>query len=114
MADKTELINNVKQWITLDTEIKQLQKLAKEKRKEKQAYTESLVNIMRDNEIDCFDVKDGKLIYTKKKVKAPLSKKHLLSSLGNYFKNNKDLIDELSQFILDSREEKIKENIRRK
>jgi hypothetical protein len=28
MTDKTELINNVKKWITLDTEIKQLQKLA--------------------------------------------------------------------------------------
>ena len=38
----------------------------KEKRKEKKAYTESLVNIMRDNEIDCFDIQDGKLLYTKK------------------------------------------------
>jgi len=114
MSDKQELINNVKNWITLDTEIKQLQKLAKNKRKEKKAYTEALVNIMRDNEIDCFDVQDGKLIYTKKKVKAPLSKKHLILSLGNYFKDNKELITELSQLILDSREEKIKENIRRK
>jgi len=114
MADKEKLIKNVKNWITLDTEIKHLQKLAKEKRKEKKKYTEALVNIMRDNEIDCFDVQDGKLIYTKKKIRAPLSKKHLLSSLGNYFKDNKELITELSQFILDTREEKIKENIRRK
>tara|TARA_B100001093_G_scaffold520311_1_gene614550 strand:- start:4682 stop:5026 length:345 start_codon:yes stop_codon:yes gene_type:complete len=114
MGDKQELIANVKNWITLDSEIKKLQKLMKEKRKEKKAYTESLVNIMRDNEIDCFDIQDGKLLYTKKKVKAPLSKKHLIASLGNYFKNNKDLITELSDFILNSREEKIKENIRRK
>jgi len=114
MNDKQQLINNVKSWIQLDTEIKELQKLIKEKRKEKKNYTESLVSIMRNNEIDCFDIKDGKLIYTKKKVKAPLSKKHLLLSLSNYFKDNKDLITELSEFILDSREEKIKENIRRK
>lgn len=114
MGDKQELIANVKNWITLDSEIKKLQKLMKEKRKEKKAYTESLVNIMRDNEIDCFDIQDGKLLYTKKKVKAPLSKKHLIASLGNYFKNNKDLITELSDFILNTREEKIKENIRRK
>ena len=33
--DKKKLIDNVKNWITLDTEIKHLQKLAKEKRKEK-------------------------------------------------------------------------------
>ena len=58
---------------------------------------------MRNNDIDCFDIQDGKLIYTKKKVKAPLSKKHLLSSLSNYFKNNKDIITELSEFILNSR-----------
>ena len=72
--DKKKLIDNVKNWITLDTEIKHLQKLAKEKRKEKKTYTEALVNIMRDNEIDCFDIHDGKLLYTKRKVKAPLSK----------------------------------------
>uniref|UniRef100_A0A6C0LX18 Uncharacterized protein n=1 Tax=viral metagenome TaxID=1070528 RepID=A0A6C0LX18_9ZZZZ len=114
MSDKQALINNVKKWITLDTEIKQLQKIMKEKRKDKKNYTAALVETMRNNEIDCFDVQDGKLIYTKKKVKAPLSKKHLLSSLSNYFKNNKDLINELSDFILNSREEKIKENIRRK
>ena len=114
MSDKQALINNVKKWITLDTEIKQLQKIMKEKRKDKKNYTAALVETMRNNEIDCFDVQDGKLIYTKKKVKAPLSKKHLLSSLSDYFKNNKDLINELSDFILNSREEKIKENIRRK
>lgn len=114
MTDKQELINNVKKWITLDTEIKQLGKIMKEKRKEKKDYTAALVETMRNNEIDCFDVQDGKLIYTKKKVKAPLSKKHLLLSLSNYFKNNKELINELGEFILNSREEKIKENIRRK
>ena len=38
MSDKQELINNVKNWITLDTEIKQLQKIMKEKRKEKKQF----------------------------------------------------------------------------
>jgi hypothetical protein len=112
MSNKEELIKNVKKWLTLDSEIKGLQKIIKQKRKEKKNYTLSLVNTMRDNEIDCFDVNDGKLIYTKKKVKAPLSKKHLLSSLKKYFKTNTDIIKELGEFILDSRLEKIKENIR--
>ena len=35
MGDKKELITNVKNWITLDSEIKQLQKLMKEKRKKR-------------------------------------------------------------------------------
>ena len=44
---------------------------------------------MKNNEIDCFDTQDGQLIYTKKNVKNPLSKKHLLKSLTEFFKNDK-------------------------
>lgn len=114
MTDKNELVNNVKNWINIDNDIKELQKVIKEKRKEKKLYTGKLVDIMKSNDIDCFDMKSGKLIYSRRTVKAPLSKKHLLSSLSQYFKNNKDIIDELGQFILDSRAEKVRENIKRK
>tara|TARA_B100001989_G_C24351739_1_gene370018 strand:- start:346 stop:690 length:345 start_codon:yes stop_codon:yes gene_type:complete len=114
MDDKRKLIENVRSWIDIDNEIKELQKIMKEKRKEKKLYTNNLVEIMKANDVDCFDIKNGKLLYTKKKVKAPLSKKHLFSSLSNYFKNNKEIIEELGNYILNSREEKIKENIKRK
>jgi hypothetical protein len=114
MTDKRELVENVKKWIGIDNDIKELQKVMREKRKEKKLYTQSLVDIMKTNDIDCFDMKSGKLIYTKKTVKAPLSKKHLFESLTKYFQNNKELCDELGQFILETRKEKIKENIRRK
>ena len=114
MEDKRELIENVKSWITIDNEIKTLQKTLKEKKKEKKLYTENLVEIMKSNDIDCFNMKSGKLIYTRKKVKSALSKKHLFASLQQYFKNNDQIIQELGTFILESREEKIKENIRRK
>tara|TARA_B100001059_G_C17839497_1_gene591028 strand:+ start:14791 stop:15135 length:345 start_codon:yes stop_codon:yes gene_type:complete len=114
MTDKNELVNNVKNWISIDNDIKELQKVIKEKRKEKKVYTEKLVDIMKSNDIDCFDMKSGKLVYSRRTVKAALSKKHLFTSLSQYFKNNKDIIDELGQFILDSRAEKIRENIKRK
>lgn len=114
MDDKRKLIENVKGWIDIDNDIKELQKELKEKRKEKKLYTTNLVDIMKTNNVDCFDIKNGKLIYTKKKVKAPLSKKHLFNSLSNYFKNNNSVIEELGNYILNSREEKIKENIKRK
>jgi len=54
--NKEELVSNIKQWITLDEEIKNLQRQIKEKRNEKKENTETLVRIMRDNEIDCFDL----------------------------------------------------------
>tara|TARA_B000000557_G_C20772171_1_gene442348 strand:+ start:871 stop:1215 length:345 start_codon:yes stop_codon:yes gene_type:complete len=114
MDNKEELLNTVKNWIEIDNNIKQLQKQTKELRKEKKELTNSLVNIMKSNEIDCFDLQDNKLIYTKRTVKSSLSKKVLLSALSTYFKNDNDTVGKLTEHILNSREEKIKENIRRK
>ena len=67
IMEKEELVDNIKQWISLDEEIKNLQKQLKEKRNEKKQNTETLVRIMRENEIDCFDLdsQGNKLIYTK-------------------------------------------------
>ena len=113
-AVDNKLKDNLKSWLTLDNEIKTLQKEIKKRREEKKNYTQSIVQVMKANEIDCFDVKDGKLVYTKSKIKAPLSKKHLLSSLMIYFKNDSDLVKEVGEFILNTRQEKIKENIKKK
>ena len=111
-----ELLDNVKSWISLDNQIRTLQKEIKNKRKEKKNITESLVGIMRDNEIDQFNIPDGELVYTKTKTKAPLSKKHLLTSLATFFQNSNDprIVKELSTFIMNTRQEKEKENIKRK
>lgn len=109
-----ELLDNVKDWINIDNEIRQLQKAVKERRKQKKELTNNLVNTMKQNDIDVFNIPDGELIYTKTKSKTPLSKKHLLGSLSEYFKNDKNMVDQLGKFILDGRQTKEKENIRRK
>ena len=79
--NKEELVSNIKQWIILDEEIKNLQRQIKEKRNEKKENTETLVRIMRDNEIDCFelDSNGGKLIYTKQIITNTLIGIKLLS-----------------------------------
>lgn len=113
--NKEELLNVVKNWITLDDQIKDLQRRIREIKSEKKSATETLVETMKNNEIDCFELGAGnKLIYTKNKSKKPLSKKHLLDSLSKYFNGNSTQAAELSKFIMNSREETIRENIRRK
>ena len=112
--ERNFLIENVKEWIHLDDEIKTLQKEVKERKKKKKEITSSLVNVMKTNEIDCFDITDGQLIYTKKNIKYPLSKKHLFKSLSEYFEGDKKRIAELGKYIMDTRQKKIKEDIRRK
>ena len=109
-----QLLDNVKEWINIDNEIRQLQAAIKERRKQKKELTNNLLSTMKQNDIDVFNIPDGELIYTKTKSKKPLSKKHLLLSLSEYFKNDKDMVQQLGKFILDSRQVNEKENIKRK
>jgi hypothetical protein len=113
--NKEELLANVKKWILIDDEIKKLSNSARERRKEKKEITNALLNTMKDNEIDCFDLAGGnKLIYTKNKGKKALSKSHLINALKKFYKNDDIHVKELSQFILESRDDNITENIKRK
>ena len=113
--DKEKLLKNIKKWIEIDDDIKKLNKIIKQKRENKKKLTEILVNTMKSHNIDCFNLSGGnKLIYTQSKYKKQLSKKHLLTALGSYFKDNEDKVRDISQYILTTREYKIKDNIRRK
>jgi hypothetical protein len=112
--DKEQLVNNIKEWIKIDNELRELQKVSKERRERKKQLTNNLVDIMRENEIDCFDVNDGKIVYTKNKVKQTLNKKYLLSTLQNFYNDDPIQAKQLTEFILNNREEIVKENIRRK
>ena len=114
MSAQQELLENVKTWLNIDDQIRALQKEIRDRRKIKKELTENLVGIMKTQDIDALNVPDGQLIYNKTKTKAPLSKKHLLISLSQYFKNDPRLVEELSKYIMESRQEKEKENIKRK
>ena len=114
MSTQQELLQNVKTWLDIDNQIRTLQKEIRDRRKLKKELTDSLVGIMKNQDIDALNVPDGQLIYNKTKTKAPLSKKHLLLSLSTYFKNDQRMVDELSKYIMESRQEKEKENIKRK
>ena len=61
---KERVIEVIKDWIQIDNELRELQKISREKRQEKKELTNILVEIMRNNEIDCFDINNGKLIYS--------------------------------------------------
>ena len=52
MTDKSRLVENVKNWLQIDTEIKQLQQEIRKRRKIKKDMTDSLVQIMKTQNID--------------------------------------------------------------
>jgi len=114
METKEQLIQHIKAWITIDNEIRDLQAQIKEKKEKRKNYTDSLVDVMKKNEIDCFDINDGKLIFSQTKVKAPLNKNNLFASFLKYFDNDAGQAKDICDFLLTNREEKIKESLRRK
>ena len=111
---KEELVNNVKEWIKIDNEISKLKLEIKDKDNKKKLLSSNLLNVMKSNDIDCFDINGGAIIYKKTKVKKPITGKILLKTLENYFKNDIPTAQEITKHILDNREEQIKESIKRK
>jgi hypothetical protein len=111
---KEELVNNVKEWIKVDNEITKLKTEIKEKNNKKKLLSGNLLNVMKTNDIDCFDINGGAIVYKKTKVKKPITGKILLKTLEQYFKNDIPTAQELTKHILDNREEQIKELIKRK
>jgi hypothetical protein len=114
METKEQLVNNIKEWIKFDNEISQLKAEIKDKNNKKKNLTENLVDTMKKNEIDCFDINGGALVYKQNKMKKPINSKSLLIALQNYYKNDTNTAEELTKHILDSREEKVKEVLVRK
>jgi hypothetical protein len=114
METKEQLVNNIKEWIKIDNEISQLKNEIKERNNKKKALTEGLVTVMKTNQIDCFDINGGALVYKKNTVKKPISAKTLLAALQEYYKDDTKIAEDLTKFVLDNREEQVKESIRRK
>jgi len=114
METKEQLVTNIKEWIKIDNEIAQFKSEIKERTIKKKSLTENLVVTMKKNQIDCFDINGGALVYKQNKVKKAINGKSLLVALQNYYKNDTKSAEELTKHILDSREEKVKETIVRK
>jgi hypothetical protein len=111
---KEELILNIKEWIKIDSDITRLKTEVKEKTQKKKELTQSLVNIMKTNSIDCFDINGGALVYKQRKTKKTISGKYLLEQLEDYYKDQPELAKEITKKVLDNRGESIKEEIMRK
>ena len=114
MSDKEELIEILKKWVQIDNTILKHKAEIKDLKTEQKDLTDLLLNIMKSNEIECFDIKDGKILYTTRKTKAPLNKKNLEKMLSNYFEEDMEKANNLCEYLLNNREEKVTENIKRK
>ena len=115
MSDiQNKLIQNVREWVRIDNEIRKLQSEISNRRQEKKILNTVLMDTMKSNNIDCFDLNDGQICYTKKNVKKPINNKILLDILTKYCKGDVVQASEINDYIKENRSEIIKENITRK
>jgi hypothetical protein len=114
MDTKEHLIKTIKEWVRLDNDIRKLQKEEKQRKDDKKKISNVLMEIMKKNEIDVFDINDGQICYSKKNIKKPITQKILMNVLSDYFKGDMLKASELNEFIRDNREEVVHETIVRK
>lgn len=111
--DKQVLAQHVKKWIDCDNKIKASQKIQQQLKKEKKVVTDSLVEIMREAEIDSLNVSDGNINYVKRDIKKPITKKYLLDVLSQYYDGDIEKVSNLNSFIMNNRETITRESIER-
>lgn len=114
ISAKDELILNIKEWIKIDTEITKMKAEVKEKTNRRKELTQTLVNVMKTNSIDCFDINGGALVYKQKKTRRTISGKFLLTQLEEYYKDQPEIAKEITKKVLDNRVEVLKDEIKRK
>jgi hypothetical protein len=114
---KEELIELVKEWINMDTEInklnksitmikKQIQNINKDKKK----ITDKLLIVIKEKNTDIV-LGSNTLAHKVKKTKKAISKKYLLEQLNLYYKSQPEIAKDISTQILNNRETIITEDI---
>lgn len=114
METKDELIQTIREWVKLDNDIRILKREQNNRKVEKDKLSIRLMETMKNHNIDEVDIKDGQIQYSKKSVKKPITKKLLLNVLATYYQGDEEKALEVNNYILENREEVIKEEIVRK
>lgn len=114
LQTKDQLIEKIKEWVKVDNEIRTLQKELNQRKTNKKKVSAELIDVMKQNEIEVFRINDGEITYNKRSVKKPITKTALMSILSTYYQGDAAKAAEVNNYILENREEVVKEKIVRK
>jgi hypothetical protein len=114
LQTKEQLIIKIREWVKIDNEMRVLQKELKKRTSDKKKVSEELIQVMNAHQIDAFNTNDGQILYDKRNVKKPITKTALLAILTSYYNGDAVKASETNQYILENREEVVREKIVRK
>ncbi len=111
---KNDFASKVKEYITLDEQIKKLGQLVKERRVRMKELSEEIMEEMAENEIDYVNIRNGVLIYNKKEGYKGLSKKVMINGLTTFFNDDEEKTNEAMDTIMNTREKVVKTSLKLK
>lgn len=114
MQNKEELTQAIREFVTIDNEMKVLAAEITKRRRRKAEISQSLIDTMRDHKIGCFEMQTGKILYDKRSVKKPLTQKRIWELVHEFYADDTNAAVQLSNFLQEHREEVVKETIVRK
>lgn len=96
---------NVKEWISIDDEIAELNKKIKELKAKKNKQLEPKITLfMRQYNISDLNTEGGKLKCNERNTKKPLSKNLIKQSLSEFFKQDEEKVDTVMEHMVSKQE----------
>jgi hypothetical protein len=112
--EKGGLRQLIKDWVALENEASTLRKQMKLLNTKKKEVSDKLLLVMKEQKIDEFDLNsDGKLLRQTKVTKQSINKKTLPLILNKYYTSDEE-VHKITEFILNSRPEKVSEVLKKK
>ena len=107
--------DDIKKYVNLDNEIKEITDRLKHLRKEKSIYNEKIINYIQNNNLEEATIKinDGKLNFSNIQQHQILTFKYLELCFIKFFKNQPDVSKLLLKFIKNERDIKYIKEIKR-
>ena len=102
----------VKEWLSLDDDIKTLNGHLKERKKKKNELTPEILDFMQQHKITDMNTDSGKLKYAQTLTKKPMNKEYIRSKLLDFLKNAQKA-NEATDFLIDQRETKVNVKLKR-
>jgi hypothetical protein len=106
------LPNYLKEWLTLEDELKILGNAVKEKKKRMGILQGLITKTMKGHKIARVNIKSGAILYQNKQTKESMGKKFIISKLTEYFKGDIIKATEIFNYLEEHRGKKSKDNIK--
>ena len=109
------LQENIKQYVILDNEIKEISNHLKSLRQKKNLYNEKIINYIENNNLEnaVIKINDGRLNYNINQQSQPLTYKYLENCFNKFFKDKPHISELLLTFIKNERDIKFIKEIKR-